>query len=58
MVPKLKDTAIVKVTSIVCLCVICCVALFKGIDSGLTATISAIIGGIAGYEVGRRRQLQ
>jgi F0F1-type ATP synthase assembly protein I len=52
----MKDSTIVKLVAIVCLTVICSVALFKGIDSTLTGTVSAIIGGIAGYEFGRRQK--
>jgi len=35
--------------AIVCLTIICSVALVKGIDSALIGTVAAIIGGIAGY---------
>jgi len=52
----MKDSTIVKLVAIVCLTVICSVALLKGIDSTLTGTVSAIIGGIAGYEFGRRQR--
>ena len=50
-----KDVTLVKVTAIACLTVICSIALLRGIDSALTGTVAAIIGGIAGYEVGRAR---
>jgi uncharacterized membrane protein required for colicin V production len=46
----------VKVIAIICLTVICCFALYKGIDSTLVGTVSAIIGSIAGYEFGRRQR--
>ena len=52
----MKDSAIIKLTAIVCLTVICSIALLKGIDSTLIGTVSAIIGGIAGYEFGRRQK--
>jgi hypothetical protein len=52
----MKDSTIVKLVAIVCLTVICSVALLKGIDSTLTGTVSAVIGGIAGYEIGRRQK--
>jgi hypothetical protein len=52
----MKDSTIVKIVAILCLTVICSVALLKGIDSTLTGTVSAIIGGIAGYEIGRRQR--
>jgi hypothetical protein len=52
----MKDSTIVKLVAIVCLTVICSVALLKGIDSVLTGTICSIIGGIAGYEIGRRQK--
>jgi len=45
----------VKEIAIVGLVAICCVALFKGIDSALVGTVAAIIGGIAGYEIGKRK---
>jgi hypothetical protein len=51
----MDDSTVVKLVAIICLTVICSVALLKGIDSTLTGTVSAIIGGIAGYEIGRRR---
>lgn len=50
----MKDSTIVKLVAIVCLTVICSMALYKGIDSVLTGTICSIIGGVAGYEIGRR----
>lgn len=49
-------TDIVKITAIISLTAICITALQHGIDSTLTATVSAIIGGIAGYEVGRKKK--
>jgi len=52
----MKDSTIVKLTAIVCLTIICSVALLKGIDSVLTGTICSIIGGVAGYEFGRRQK--
>jgi len=54
----MKDSTIVKLVAIVCLTVICSVALIKGIDSTLTGSICAIIGGVAGYEFGRRQRPQ
>jgi hypothetical protein len=47
----MRDETIVKVTAIVALTVICAVAVLRGIDSVLIGTVSAIIGGIAGYEI-------
>jgi hypothetical protein len=52
----MDDSTVVKLVAIICLTVICSVALLKGIDSTLTGTVSAIIGGIAGYEFGRRQK--
>jgi len=49
-----KDATLIKITAIVCLTVICSLALIQGIDSVLVGTVSAIIGGIAGYEIGRK----
>jgi len=51
----MTESGLVKITAIISLTVIVCLALLKGIDSGLTATISAIIGGVAGYEFGRKK---
>lgn len=45
----------VKVVAIICLTALGVVAIYKGIDSGLLTSISAIIGGIAGYQFGIRR---
>jgi len=46
----MRESTVVKVVAIVSLATICVVALLRGIDSALVATVSAIIGGIAGYE--------
>ena len=46
-----KDETIIKSTAIVCLTIICSIALSHGIDSTIISVISAIIGGIAGYEI-------
>jgi len=52
-----KDVTVVKVTAIVCLTIICSIALLKGIDSALVGTVSAIIGGIAGYTIGKGKKV-
>ena len=49
-----KDTTLIRITAIVCLTAICGIALLKGIDSALVGTVSAIIGGIAGYTIGKK----
>mgnify|MGYP000156111918 FL=1 len=46
----------VKVVAVICLTALGLTALYKGIDSGLLTSISAIIGGIAGYQVGVKRK--
>lgn len=46
----------VKVVAIVCLTILGAMAIYKGIDSGLLTSLSAIIGGIAGYTVRRARE--
>jgi hypothetical protein len=46
----LDNSIIVKLTAIVSLTIIAVFALNQGIDSVLIGTVSAIIGGIAGYE--------
>ena len=51
----MTESGLVKITAIISLTVIVCLALVKGIDSGLVASVSAIIGGIAGYEFGRKK---
>jgi hypothetical protein len=51
----MKDTTLLKIVAIGSLTVICILALWKGIDSTLTGTICAIIGGIVGYEYGRKK---
>jgi hypothetical protein len=51
-----RDSTIVKITAIVSLTVICSLALLKGIDSVLVASVSAIIGGIAGYELRKNNE--
>jgi hypothetical protein len=50
----MDDSTVVKLVAIICLTVICSMALYKGIDSVLAGTICSIIGGVAGYEIGRR----
>jgi len=47
----MKDETIVKIIAIISLTMINITALLHGIDSTLTGTICAIIGGIAGYEI-------
>lgn len=49
-----KDVTLVKITAIVSLTIICSIALLRGIDSVLVGTVCSIIGGIAGYEIGRK----
>jgi len=44
----MKDSTIVKLVAIICLTVICSIALLKGIDSVLVGTVASIIGGVAG----------
>ena len=52
----MRDMVYVKIAAILGLTTINVVALMHGIDSVLTSFIAAIIGGIAGYHVGRRRR--
>jgi hypothetical protein len=52
----ISETGLIKITAIVSLTTITIVALVHGIDSVLVGTISAIIGGIAGYEYGKNNQ--
>jgi len=49
----MDESSLVKIVAIISLAVICVFALSRGIDSVLVGSISAIIGGIAGYEVRR-----
>ena len=49
-----KDVTLVKITAIASLTIICSLALLKGIDSVLVGTVCSIIGGIAGYTIGRK----
>jgi membrane protein YqaA with SNARE-associated domain len=48
-----SEETLIKITAIICLTVICVVALLHRIDSVLVGTASAIIGGIAGYHIGK-----
>jgi len=48
-----RGSILVKLTAIICLTIICITALLHGIDSVLAGSICGVIGGIAGYEVGR-----
>jgi outer membrane lipoprotein SlyB len=47
----MEESTLVKVVAIISLTAICITALTRGIDSVLVGTVSAIIGGIAGYEI-------
>jgi len=49
----MEESALVKIVAIVSLAIICVTALSRGVDSVLVASVSAIIGGIAGYEIRR-----
>jgi hypothetical protein len=49
----MDESSLVKIVAIISLTVICVFALIRGIDSVLVGSISAIIGGIAGYEIRR-----
>jgi hypothetical protein len=49
----MKESSLVKIIAIVSLTIIGVTALSHGIDSVLIGSISAIIGGIAGYEIRR-----
>jgi len=50
-----REKMIVKIVAIICLTIINITALSHGIDSTLTGTICAVIGGIAGYELAKVR---
>ncbi len=50
-IAKIISSTAVKIVAILCLTIICITALNHGIDSAITSTISAIIGGVAGYEL-------
>jgi hypothetical protein len=50
-----NDSAKVKMCAMLCLTALGICALAHGIDSVLLSTISAAIGGIAGYRISSRR---
>jgi len=51
----MKDNTIIKIVAIVCLTIVLIVDFFTmKIDSTLVGSVCAIIGGIAGYEFGRK----
>lgn len=52
----MREETVVKITAVLCLTGIGIAALSQGIDSVLISAISAIIGGIAGYEIGRKKE--
>jgi len=52
---EIDNTTIVKLTAIVSLTILGALAFYKNIDHGLIASISAIIGGLAGYEFGSKK---
>ena len=51
----MKDETAISIAAIASLAGLGIAALLKGIDSGLLTTIASIIGGIAGYQVGKIR---
>jgi hypothetical protein len=51
----MEESSLVKIVAIVSLTVISVSALSRGMDSVLIGSISAIIGGIAGYEIKRNK---
>ena len=51
----MRDETAISIAAIASLAGLGIVALLKGIDSGLLTTIASIIGGIAGYRIGRAR---
>lgn len=52
---KLKESTIVKITAILALTALEALNLLMlKVDGNILMTVSAIIGGIAGYEVGKR----
>jgi hypothetical protein len=51
-----RDETIIKITAIVCLTIICSLALLRGIDSVLVGSVSAVIGGIAGYSFAKFKE--
>ena len=51
----MKDETAVSIAAICSLAALGVAALLKGIDSGLLTTIASIIGGIAGYRIGKAR---
>lgn len=52
----MNDVTVVKIVAIIGLTVLGSLALIKGIDSVILSAISAVIGGIAGYEIGKSKQ--
>ena len=50
---EMKDETAVSIAAICSLAGLGIAALLKGIDSGLLTSIAAIIGGIAGYRIGK-----
>jgi hypothetical protein len=53
----MKDSTMIKITAILSLTILETVNLiFMRIDGNVLMTISAIIGGIAGYEIGRQQR--
>ena len=52
----MKDETILAVTGIAALTIIEVVALIHGINHSLLAGVTAIIAGLAGYEIRKRRE--
>jgi len=52
----MENNTTTKIVAIIGLTILGVVALYYGIDHFLIATISAIIGGIAGYEYGKNNE--
>lgn len=52
----MKDATILGLSGLAALTIIEVVALQKGVDSVILGAVVAVIGGVAGYEVRKRRE--
>jgi len=53
---ELDDSAKLKIVAILAICVLEAIALALGVDGAALATVLVVIAGLAGYEVGKKKE--
>ena len=52
----MNDQTLITIVAIICICILEIVALLKGIDGAMLATVFTLISGLAGYKVGELKE--